>query len=84
MSGDPTQAEVNGALPVVSEQLDEIERETKLRLIVRKSNEAPWASFKFKLGSANPLTTIGAWSAVLEHSVARIRMRRLPARLPPH
>lgn len=69
MSGDPTQAEVNSSLPVVSQQLHGIERETKLRLTMRKSSEAPWASFKFRLGSANPLTTIGAWSAALEHSV---------------
>lgn len=69
MSGDPTQAEVNGALPVVDKQLEGVERETTLRLMVRKSSEAPWASFKFKLGSANPLTTIGAWSAALEQGV---------------
>lgn len=69
VSGDPTEAEVNGALPVVSEQLGGVEREAKLRLMMRKSGEAPWASFKFRLGSANPLTTIGTWSAALEHCV---------------
>ena len=68
MSGDPTQGEVNSALSVLPSSPG-IGRETRLRRTMRKSSEAPWASFKFRLGSASLLTTSGAGSAALEHSV---------------
>lgn len=69
ISGSMAEAEVNGALPVVRDELGPVERETRLRLMMRKSSEIPWASYKFKMGSANPLTTIGAWSSTLEYWV---------------
>ena len=64
------EAAVNSALPVVETQLaGKVEREARLRLMVGKRGETPWASYKFRMGSSNPLTTIGAWSAVLEFGV---------------
>ena len=65
-----SEAALNSGLPVVVPRLDgKVERETRLRLKRGRRGGLLWVSYKFALGSSNPLTTISAWSATVEHAV---------------
>jgi hypothetical protein len=64
----PNAAAIGGSLPeTVSSLPDPAERSTSLLLM--NSKHGPTVEFKFKMGSANALTTIGAWAATVDECV---------------
>jgi hypothetical protein len=59
-------AAVNGSLPVLTDVLPgEVERTTQV-LLKEGRNGLGYVRFKFGMGSANALTTIGAWTATVD------------------
>ncbi len=68
--GAIAEAQLNSSIPVLqSDPIGEVERKVSLRLMIGRRAKNPWTSFVFPMRSSNPLTTIGAWCAAVEHGI---------------